>query len=255
MKQLPKSSLLQIWSSGYDKFNIKDAKELGLITANNGGHNSIAVAEQTLMLILSLMKKSAEGYERVRSGNWKGNNHGMDQYLLHGRSIGIIGLGAIGSKVAQLATAFGMEVSYYDIVRKTEEEKVCKAKYKSLDEIIEESDIITLHLHLNSNTQGMINDEKIKRMKDGVIIINVSRAELMDRRAMIENLNNGKIGKLGLDVYYEEPNSAEDPLINHPNFFGTPHSSCTYDTHCMALDACISNINNYMEGNTINYII
>ena len=84
----------------------------------------------------------------------------MDQYLLHGRSIGIIGLGAI-EQVAQLATAFRMEVSYYDIVRKTEEESL-QGQVQSLDEIIEESDIITLHLHLNSNTQGVINDEKIK---------------------------------------------------------------------------------------------
>ena len=247
--------LIQIWSSGYDKFNLKSALNRGILVANNGGYNSIAVAEQAILLILALYKRIIEGYRRVTSGKWAGNRHGMNQYILHGKSIGIIGLGNIGSKVAILASSFGMNVFYYDINRNLNLESKYGFKYVDIDHLYINSDIISLHLHLNEDTINFIDSEDIKKMKKGVVIINVSRAELINRDALTDALIQEHLGGLGLDVFYEEPTTPNDPLLLHPNFVGTPHSSCTYDTHVMAIDASIQNIRKALNGEKPDYLI
>ncbi len=255
LESMKKVKLLQIWSSGFDKFNLLEAKNLGLKVANNGGHNSIAVAEQTLLLLLAIYKNLNDGQQRVKSGIWEGNSHGMDNYTLQGKTIGIYGLGNIGSKVAKLCLAFGMDVIYHDIERKKDFEENNKIKYVSKNQLLSNSDVISLHLHLNNHTKAILGEDEISIMKDKVVIINVSRADLIDRSALELNLFNGKIHALGLDVYYEEPNNYQDPIINHKNFVGTPHSSCTIDTHISALNACIKNIRAALNGLEIDYLI
>ena len=247
--------LIQIWSSGYDKFNIDLAFERNIPVANNGGHNSIAVAEQTILLMLAVYKRIIEGYNRVISGKWHGNRHGMNQFILHGKNIGVIGLGNIGSKVASLASAFGMKVFYYDIDRRYDLESRYGFQYTELTELYKTSDIISLHLHLNDETRHLISSKEISFMKKEVVLINVSRAELIERKALTEALLENRISGLGMDVFYEEPTFPNDLLLNHPNFVGTPHSSCTYDTHVMAIDASIKNIMRALNGEEINYLI
>ena len=151
--------LMQIWSSGYDKFNLKDATENNIKVANNGGANAISVAEHTLMLMLSVSRKISEMSYRAKYGIWAGNSHGIDMYSLRDKTVGIIGLGNIGSAVAKRCLSFDTKVLYYDITRKFELEKKYNYKYEELDELLTKSDYITVHLHLNENTRLILNKE------------------------------------------------------------------------------------------------
>ncbi|MDP6527910.1 MAG: NAD(P)-dependent oxidoreductase, partial [Candidatus Pacebacteria bacterium] len=149
--------LMQIWSSGYDKFNLKAATEAGIPVSNNGGANRIAVAEQTFLLMLSVYKRLPDSHRRVVTGNWEGNSHGMDMFILYGKTLGIVGLGAIGREVAVRAKAFGMKVLYYDIKRLSpKEEKEFGVEYAELERLYKESDVVTLHLNYTPEVENMI---------------------------------------------------------------------------------------------------
>jgi len=241
--------LMQLWSSGYDKFNMRAATKADIPVCNNGGANRIAVAEQTFLLMLSVYKRLPDSHRRTVTGDWAGNSHGMDMFILYGKTLGLIGLGAIGREVAKRAKAFGMRVIYYDIRRlDVSEELDLGVEYSRLDQLYRESDIVSPHLHYTPSLENMIGADEIKMMKDGVVIINVSRGELIDDKALLEALNDRKVGGVGFDVYRQEPTLPNDPLLTHPNFVGTPHMACTYDTHVMALEACIDNLLRVKRG-------
>jgi len=247
--------LLQIWSSGHDKFNLSAAKSNGLLVANNGGANSIAVAEHTLLLMLAVYKRLPEMHQRVVDGNWAGNSHGMDMFLLHQKTLGLIGLGAIGAKVARLASAFGMRVVYFDITRKFDLESELGVEFRDLPLLLEISDIVSLHLHLNTESHHLLNKSRIESMKFGAIVINVSRGQLIDNDALLEALNSGHLGGAGFDVYDVEPTQPGNPLTGHPNVVCSPHSANTVDTHKMALEASIANIRTALGGGSPKWLI
>lgn len=247
--------LLQLWSSGYDKFNLAAARECQLAVANNGGANSIAVAEHTLMLMLAVYKRLPEMHQRVVNGNWAGNSHGMNMFLLHKKTLGLIGLGAIGTKVARLATAFGMRVVYFDLTRKPDLESELGIEFWNLPELLEISDVVSLHLHLSAESHHLLNKSRIENMKPGAVIINVSRGQLVDNEALLAALNSGHLGGAGFDVYDVEPTEPGNPLTSHPNVVCTPHSANTLDTHKMALEASISNLKNVLAGGVPKWLI
>lgn len=247
--------LLQLWSSGYDKFNLAAARDCQLAVANNGGANSIAVAEHTLMLMLAVYKRLPEMHQRVVDGNWAGNSHGMNMFLLYKKTLGLIGLGAIGAKVARLATAFGMRVVYFDLTRKTDLESELGIQFQDLTNLLAISDVVSLHLHLSTESHHLLNKSRIENMKPGAIVINVSRGQLVDSVALLKALNSGNLGGAGFDVYDAEPTEPGNPLTSHPNVVCTPHSANTIDTHKMALEASISNLTNVLAGGTPRWLI
>lgn len=247
--------LLQLWSSGYDKFNVAAARESQLAIANNGGANSIAVAEHTLMLMLAVYKRLPEMHQRVVDGNWSGNSHGMNMFLLHRKTLGLIGLGAIGAKVAKLATAFGMRVVYFDRIRKPDLESDLEIEFNELTELLEVSDVVSLHLHLSADSHHLLNRRRIETMKTGAIVINVSRGQLVENEALLEALNSRKLGGAGFDVYDVEPTEPENPLTGHPNVVCTPHSANTLDTHKMALEASLNNLKTVLAGGAPKWLI
>jgi phosphoglycerate dehydrogenase-like enzyme len=247
--------LLQIWSSGYDKFNLGAATKWGLQVANNGGANSIAVAEHTIMLMLAVYKRLPEMHQRVVMGNWVGNSHGMNMFVLHRKTLGIVGLGAIGTKVARIARAFGMRVVYFDLTRKPDLESQVGVEFQDLNKLLEISDVVSLHLHLSAESHHLLNRSRLEGMKAGAIVINVSRGQLVDNKALLEGLNSGHLGGAGLDVYDIEPTEVGDPLTSHPNVVCTPHSANTLDTHKMALEASISNIRTVLGGGSPRWLI
>ena len=248
--------LHQLWSSGYDKFNLAAATRAGVPVANNGGANRIAVAEHTLLLMLAVYKKLPDSYRRTITGQWSGNSHGMDMFILYRKTLGLIGLGAIGREVAVRAKAFGMRILYNDIRRlAVEEEEQLGVEFVDLDTLYRTSDIISPHLHYTADTENMIGDAEIAVMQPGAVVINVSRGELVDTDALLAALNDGRLGGAGFDVYREEPTRPGDPLVNHPNVVGTPHMACTYDTHVMALDASIDNLLRVKRGERPKFVV
>lgn len=176
-------------------------------------------------------------------------------YLLNQRTLGLIGLGAIGTKVASLARAFGMRVVYFDRTRKPDLELDLGIEYQELDELVRNADVVSLHLHLSSESHHLLNRKRLMRLKSGAIVINVSRGQLVDNEALLEALNSGHLGGAGFDVYDIEPTERGNPLTSHPNVVCTPHSANTLDTHKLAPDASISNLKTVLAGGSPRWLI
>lgn len=241
--------LMQIWSAGYDKFNIQNARKYKIPVANNGGANKISVAEHTILLMLAVYKKLPESHARTVEGRWAGNSHGMDMFMLHRKTVGIIGLGNIGREVAKRVSGFDTNIIYYDIKKASvETEQKLNCTYVPFEKLIKESDIISLHLHLNEDTRGVIGKKEISIMKKNAVVINVSRAELIDNRELCKALYDKRIWGAGFDVYETEPTNPGDPLLNHPNVVATPHMAHSYDSHKIVLKVCIENLLRIKRG-------
>ncbi|MEJ8804363.1 2-hydroxyacid dehydrogenase [Pontibacter sp. H249] len=193
--------LVALRCAGFNNVDLGAAEELGIKVVRVPAYSPYSVAEHTVALILTLNRKTHRAYNRVKEGNFALN--GLMGFDLHGRTIGIIGLGKIGLVTAQILKGFGCRVLGYDVVKHEEAEEI-GVEFTDLDMLYKESDIISLHCPLTPQTYHMINDESINKMKDGVMIINTSRGATIDTRAVIKGLKSEKIAYLGLDVYEEE---------------------------------------------------
>ncbi len=249
--------LMQLWSSGFDKFNITGAKAAGIPVANNGGANAISVAEHAVLLMQAVNKRLPDSHRRTTTGQWAGNLHGLDMFMMYRKTVGIIGFGNIGRAVAQRCRGFDMKVVYYDNRRAPPEvEERLDATQVSLDELLSESDIVTLHLHLNDETRHLIDADRIAQMRDGAALINVSRSGLVEREALIDALQSGKLRGAGLDVYDKEPTEAGDPLLELENVVATHHiAGSTYDVYAMAIGAAVDNFRTVMAGEEPRWLV
>jgi D-lactate dehydrogenase len=195
------TKLIAMRSAGFNNVDLVAAQELGLTVTRVPAYSPHAVAEYTVGLILALTRKLCRAYNRVREGNF--SLDGLLGFDLHGRTVGVVGTGKIGAIVARILKSFGCEVLAYDVHANAELE-AAGIRYVVTDELLARSDVITLHVPLMPDTYHLIGDEAIARMKRNVMLINTSRGALVDTRAVIRALKNGKIGALGLDVYEEE---------------------------------------------------
>lgn len=249
--------IFQLWSSGYEKFNLKDSRAVGIPVCNNGSENSTAVAEHAVLMILALNKKLIPFYKRTVDGNWNNNSHGFDLYELKNKKVGLLGLGKIGREVAKILKGFECQVFYFDIKRLSKkEEKKLSIIYKKKNQILRNADILSLHLHLNNQTKNYINKKNIKMLKKESLIINVSRAELIERNSLIKALKNKSIRGLGIDAHYTEPTIKNDSLLKLENVLSTPHiAGSTIDTYKRVIGNCIDNIQRALLGKKIKYIV
>ena len=193
--------LIALRCAGYNNVDLKAAEKQGMKVVRVPAYSPYAVAEHTLALILTLNRKTHRAYNRVKEGNFALN--GLMGFDLHGRTVGLIGLGKIGLVTAKILKGFGCKILGYD-VQKSAELDALGIEFTSLDHLYRDSDIISLHCPLTPDTYHIINRESIAKMKAGVMLINTSRGALIDARAVIEALKEEKIGYLGLDVYEEE---------------------------------------------------
>ena len=210
------------------------------------------VAEHAILLMMAVGRKLVEtdgaldfaslqalGYkpakfhpDHVAGANWARVN-GLKS--LQGATLGALGLGEIGREVATRARAMGMDILYYQRTRlPVEIEAESRARYVSYEELLEKSDFINVHLPLNASTEGMLDTASFARMKPGAIIANISRAQIIDRDALIAALDSGRLGGAGLDVHYAEPGDPDEPLKNYPNVVLSPHIAVAHRSHNMA---------------------
>ncbi|MGB0372850.1 MAG: 2-hydroxyacid dehydrogenase [Opitutales bacterium] len=193
--------LVALRCAGFNQVDLPTAAKLGIKIVRVPAYSPHAVAEHTLALIMGLNRKTHRAYSRVREGNFE--LQGLLGFDLHGKTAGIIGTGKIGAIVTNILLGFGCEVALHDpYPNKSLEQK--GAHYVSLDTLLAESDIISLHCPLTPDSHHLIDDTSIEKMKNGVCIVNTSRGGLIDAAAAIRGLKSGKIGYLGLDVYEEE---------------------------------------------------
>ena len=255
LDRLSNCKLMQIWSSGFDKFNIDEAHARGLPVANNHGANATSVAEQTILLMLGVSRRAPEMHLRVINGEWEGNDHGMGSRSLHGKTLGIIGMGNIGTLVSARAQSFGMKIIYFDPFVGPDKAPpgAVKTEWQSL---LRESDYISLHLHLNDETRGMVDSSAFGEMFRTPFLINSSRAELVDKKALLQALQTEQIRGLGIDAHYHEPTDAKDLLWKIPSVFASPHvAGSTIDSYYETIGACIQNIRRALNGETARGLI
>ena len=193
--------LIALRCAGFNNVDLNAAHELGVKVARVPAYSPHGVAEHTVALILALNRKIHRAYNRVRDGNF--SLDGLMGVELHGQTLGIVGVGKIGIILARIMHGFGVHVVAYD-PNFTAEHAAEGIRNVSMQELFVQSDMISLHVPLTPETYHMINDESLKQMKQGVMIINTSRGGLIDTKAVIKALKSGKVGYLGLDVYEEE---------------------------------------------------
>jgi phosphoglycerate dehydrogenase-like enzyme len=223
----PNLKLVQLLSAGYDRVDIEAARKAGVPVSNNGGANAIAVAEHTLMLILAVLKRVVRFHNDVVAGKWRvGGFDDQRVYELSRKTLGIVGLGNIGKKVARRAAAFDMTVQYYDIARLTEnEEDALGVRFVLLPELLRTSDVVSLHVPLDDSTRHLLGAREFAQMKPGAILINTCRGPVVDEAALYRALKDGQVAAAGLDVLVEEPPPKDHPLFTLPNVTLTPHSA------------------------------
>ena len=221
----PKLRLLQLLSAGYDTVDIEAARGAGVPVCNNGGANATAVSEHAIMLMQAVCRRLVWQHSSVVAGRWRGNAPSQAGiFEMRGKTLGIVGLGTIGKKVARLANAFGMTVIYFDVKRLTEaEEDALDVRFRLLNEVLRECDILSLHVPLLPATKHMIGAAELAAMKKGAFVVNTCRGPVIDETALIAALDSGHLGGAGLDVFDVEPTPADNPLLKLPNVVLTPH--------------------------------
>jgi len=250
--------LLQLVSAGYDRCDIEAARRAGVPICNNGGANAVAVAEHAILLMLAVSRRLAWQHANVAAGRWRGNNIAdVKLYELHGRTLGIIGLGTIGKKVARMAAAFGMQVIYYDTVRLTEDEAdALGVRFRLLEEVLRGADLVSLHVPLTPATRHMIGAEQLALMKPTAYLINTCRGPVVDEPALYAALAAGKIAGAGLDVFDREPPPADNKLFTLDNVILTAHlAGPTWDNQYTRFRNAYDNVQRVARGETPLWII
>ncbi|MDE0205836.1 MAG: 2-hydroxyacid dehydrogenase, partial [Candidatus Tectomicrobia bacterium] len=223
----PNLRLVQLISAGYDRLDVEAARGARVPVSNNGGSNSVAVAEHTLMLILAVYKQVVRDHLNVVNGKWRvGNFAELRIFELAGKTLGLVGLGTIGKKVARRAQAFDMRVQYYDTIRLSEDqEDALGVRFVLLPELLRTSDTVSLHVPLNEQTRNLMGAREFGAMKNDAIFINTCRGPVVDEEALHQALTGGQIAAAGLDVLVEEPPQTDHPLFALDNVTITPHTA------------------------------
>lgn len=253
----PNIKLIAVLATGYNVVDYNYAREKGIPVVNVPTYGTASVSQFSIALLLEICHHIGHHSESVHAGNWANNADWCywDYPLieLEGKTIGIIGFGRIGQAEGRIAKALGMNVLAYDLFPNDSGREI--AEYVGLDELYACADVITLHCNLTPENTGMINKESIAKMKDGVILINNARGQLIDEQDVADALNCDKIAAAGLDVVYTEPIRADNPLLKAKNCIITPHISwAPKESRQRIMDTTVENIKAFFAGVPVNVI-
>lgn len=245
--------LISVAFTGVDHIGIKLCKQRGISVRNAAGYSTGSVAELTFGLIISVLRNIIQCDAATRAGKTK---EGLIGYDLCGKTLGIVGTGAIGLKVAEIGRAFGVKLLAYSRTEK-DAAKVLGVQYTGLDDLLVRSDIITLHVPLNGGTRALIDQKRISLMKPSSILINTARGPIVDNRALAEALKGGRIAGAGIDVYDREPPLEEDnPLLSAPNTVLSPHVAfATEEAMERRADIAFGNVISWLGGAERNTVV
>jgi D-3-phosphoglycerate dehydrogenase / 2-oxoglutarate reductase len=221
LENLPNCKVVSRYGVGVDSVDLKAATDLGIIVANVPDYCMDEVADQTVSMLLGLIRKTAFFDQKVKSGQWN-FRQGIPIYRTRGKTLGLIGCGKIGLEVAKRISAFGLRVIAFDPYIEKPHEVI---ELKDIDTVLKESDFISIHCPLNDSTRHLIGDEAFKKMEKRPILINTSRGPIIDEKALIQALKEGLISGAGLDVLEKEPPDSQNPLLKMENVILTPHVS------------------------------
>ena len=253
----PKMKFISMLATGYNVVDVKYAKEKGIPVTNVPTYGTASVSQYSIALLLEICHHIGHHSETVHAGKWADCIDWCywDYPLieLDGKTIGIIGFGRIGQSEGRIAKALGMKVLAYDLYPNDHGKEI--AEYVDEATLLAKSDVITLHCNLTAENTGFINKAAIAKMKNGVILINNARGQLINEQDVADALNSGKIGAAGLDVVYTEPIRKDNPLLKAKNCIITPHISwAPKESRQRIMDCAVANAKAYIEGKPINVV-
>ena len=255
MAQLPKLRYIGVLATGYNVVDIEAAHERGIIVTNVPAYSTESVAQMVFAHLLTVTNRTEHYAIQNRGGRWTENPDfcywDFPHMELAGKTFGIVGLGHIGQRVAQIALAFGMKVKA--LTSKTS--LLAGIEKASLEELLATSDVLSLHCPLTENTRHLINGETLRQMKTTAILINTGRGPLIDDQAVAEALADGRLAAFCADVLTEEPPKADNPLLKQPNAFFTPHIAwASKEARVRLLQVATDNVRAFIDGKPVNVV-
>lgn len=274
LNKLKKLQFIATMSTGFDHIDIATCKKRSIIVCNVPAYAEVTVAEHTFALLLAISRRLTDSFKRIKEEG-KFSPEGLTGFDLYDKTLGVIGVGAIGKNVIKIARGFGMNVVAFTHSPNKSLEKKLGFSFVELDELLKKSDIISLHIPHNPESHHFLNDERFKKMKDGVVIINTARGGIIDTHALLESLKSGKVSYVGLDVLEEEPLLHEEHallskyykkeqlegileshlLLSHPNVIVTPHNAFNSQEALEKILAITAeNISGFLGGSPVNTV-
>jgi glycerate dehydrogenase len=258
LSQLPDLKYIGVLATGYNVVDVDYAKTRGIAVANVPGYGTASVVQMTFALLLELCQHVQSHSDSVRQGDWAASpdfcywNYPLIE--LEGKSIGIIGFGSIGQKVADIATAFGMNIIGFSRTRSDQSHRK-NFKWAELNDLLKESDVVSVHCPLFPETQGIINKGSLRLMKRTAFFLNTSRGPLMVDQDLADALNEGIIAGAGIDVLSVEPPSANNPLFKAKNCLITPHIAwATKEARSRLMGIAENNLSSFLNQKPINIV-
>ena len=250
-KQLPNLKMITSCSIGTDMFDLEAAKSQGIIICNQPGRTAPVVAEHMFGLMFAAAKRAAFFTAGMKAGKWIR----MDNVFLQGKVLGIVGTGSIGAEMARLGRAIGMDVIAWTYNPSPDRADKLGVRFVELDELLKMADVVSLHVKLTDESRGMIDAVALSKMKKGVILLNGARGAVVDTPALVDALDSGHLGGVGIDVYDEEPVPADYPLLSCEQVVLTPHcADMTPEGVDLLNSGAVKNVIAYLKGEPINRV-
>jgi len=245
-----KLKMIQRTGVGLDNIDLEYLRENNIPLYVNYGVNANSVAEHAVMLMLEVLRQTYIVNKKIRRGIWEKQKTGLSTHELAGKTVGLIGIGNIGKRVAELLSVFNVEIIYYDKNPLNEDqEKKLGVRYCEFKDLLKTADIVSLHCAKNNDNTHLISESEIQLMKSGSVIINTARGGLIDTTALDKALQNGKLLGVGIDVFEEEPIINSNLLLKHDNAILSPHiSGVTYEAFARMMERGVRNIALFEEG-------
>ena len=255
MDAAPRLKVISQCAVGYDNIDVSAATARGIPVGNTPGVLTDATADFAFTLLMAAARRVGEAIEYVRQGRWQ--TWGLTLLLgqsVYGATLGIVGLGRIGQALARRARGFDMTILYHDAVRQPEAEAELRVEYRSLEDLLRESDFVSLHISLTEETERLIDAQKLALMKPTAILVNTSRGPVVDSEALYEALREGQIGYAALDVTDPEPLPADHKLLTLPNLIVAPHiASATVTSRSLMAERAVRNLIAGLRGERLPY--
>ena len=248
---LPRLRLISVCSIGTDSIDLAAASEMGVAVTNQPGRTAGVVAEHIFGLMFAVAKRAAFQTIELKSGRWTRR----ENVYLQGKTLGVVGTGNIGSEMARLANALGMEVVAWTFHPSDERAQRLGVRYVELDELLTTADVVSLNVALTDETRGMIGEHEIGLMKPGALLVNGGRRALVEQDALVRALHSGHLGGAALDVYDVEPLPADDPILSCEQVVLTPHmADQTPEGMELLNEGAVDNVIAFLEGRPQNVV-